>query len=303
MSAEIEVRYQPSSRFAHVPLTVLTAPVSPQAKALWAALASYAWNTGSCFPSQATLATMLSVDERTIRRWTRELEQVGMVATEHRDARKSIVYTLSETPASVSGVENYGGADVRSTPASVSAEEQQGEEQQGVCSVEPSTEDDRMISSMPVVAGASAQAGAGTGGPPQLSLVTEDEPVPKVVRHPVTVGRRKVTDAEHDLCDAILTHFNAAAGTRYSSVEFREKVIRRIREHPEMTAADHEAVIDRVFANPWWTDTPSPAVIYGNASIFERSIQTSTVVKKTKGERTWDMLRDMHAKAEAGEAW
>ena len=178
-----------------------------------------------------------------------------------------------------------------------------GHNQKRVCVDEPSAEDHQVISSMPVVAGASAQAGAGTGGPPQLSLVTEDEPVPKVVRHPVTVAKRKVADAEHDLCDAILTHFNAAAGTRYSSVEFREKVIRRIREHPEMTAADHEAVIDRVFANPWWTDTPSPAVIYGNASIFERSIQTSTVVKKTKGERTWDMLRDMHAKAEAGEAW
>ncbi len=88
---------------------------------------------------------------------------------------------------------------------------------------------------------------------------------------PLTVNKKPVTNDEYDLASDVLAAFNAAAGTRYSSRLVFEKIIRRIREHPEVTLEHHRAIIANNFADPWWKDNPAPEVIYGNASIFERS--------------------------------
>lgn len=105
---------------------------------------------------------------------------------------------------------------------------------------------------------------------PTLQLVQE---APAARRKPTAVGKKPVTRAEHDLCDGILSAFNEAAGAKFSAVGFREKVIRRCRERPDLSLSDHVEMIRRNFAAPWWRDSkPGPEVIYGNDSIFEKSL-------------------------------
>jgi hypothetical protein len=88
------------------------------------------------------------------------------------------------------------------------------------------------------------------------------------------VGGKPVTDAEYLLTDSIVAAFNAAAGTAVTTDAHLVPVVGRIREKPDLTADEHRAIIAAVFALPWWAGGASPAVIYGNAAQFERSIET-----------------------------
>jgi hypothetical protein len=85
------------------------------------------------------------------------------------------------------------------------------------------------------------------------------------------VDGKAVTDQESENAEAILAAFNDVFGTKFAAKEFLAKIVMRIREHPAATVADHRAVIARAYAAPWWTDSPSPAVVYGNAALFEKA--------------------------------
>lgn len=119
---------------------------------------------------------------------------------------------------------------------------------------------------------------------PEPSTEPSTEP-PGFVRAPERVDRKLVTADEHRLTDAILAHFNAQANTKYSAVEFRRAIIGRIREHPDLKYEDHVALIVRNFAAPWWKDAPTPAVIYGNASVFERALHATGKRATKRGGR------------------
>ena len=54
------------------------------AKAVLVALAEFADETGFCFPSQPTLASMTEIKERTVRAHLKLLESKGFIAREHR---------------------------------------------------------------------------------------------------------------------------------------------------------------------------------------------------------------------------
>lgn len=87
------------------------------------------------------------------------------------------------------------------------------------------------------------------------------------------VGKVAVSAREEALAGRAIDAFNAAAGTAFTVGAHRTKVVGRIREHPELAGDDHEEIIRRNFAVPWWgEDKPAPSVIYGNASIFERAM-------------------------------
>lgn len=59
---------------------IVGADISAPAFRLWCALWTFADANGrSCFPAQATLAELLRTDDRSVRRWTRELEDAGLV--------------------------------------------------------------------------------------------------------------------------------------------------------------------------------------------------------------------------------
>ena len=62
--------------------------VSSAAKLVLLALANrHNWETGRCDPSVQTIADDLGLDDRTVRRGLRQLEEAGSIRTEHRVAR------------------------------------------------------------------------------------------------------------------------------------------------------------------------------------------------------------------------
>jgi DNA-binding MarR family transcriptional regulator len=124
---DLQIHYEPTDKYAHVPRSILSAGVSSGARLLWAALASYAWNSGSCYPSQNTIGELLGVDVRTIRRWTQELESASMIEVVRPETGrgKAILYHLLEGGGGVRLSDKEGGAGVRSKGAAVSAQEPQ----------------------------------------------------------------------------------------------------------------------------------------------------------------------------------
>lgn len=98
------------------------------------------------------------------------------------------------------------------------------------------------------------------------------------VNRPVTVNRKPVSDLEYEKALAVLAAFNQEFGTRYGSVDFVAKIIRRIREQPTVSLADHLAIIRAAHADPWWKGPPNPSVVYGNAAQFERSAHAAMQV-------------------------
>ena len=125
---DVQVEYEPREKYAHVPRRILAAEVSTGARLLWAALASYSWNRGTCFPSQKTIGDLLGVDVRTVRRWTTELEGAGFVEVVRPEfgRGKAIIYRLLEGGAPVRLSDAKGGGSVRRKGAAVSAQEQHG---------------------------------------------------------------------------------------------------------------------------------------------------------------------------------
>lgn len=93
-----------------------------------------------------------------------------------------------------------------------------------------------------------------------------------------TVDRKPVTPGEESTAQEILFYWNHHAGQKLASKEWLAKIIMRIREQPDLSLQDHEAVIARVLndPNPWWRGPASPSIIYGSGAQFERSILAAT---------------------------
>lgn len=91
------------------------------------------------------------------------------------------------------------------------------------------------------------------------------------LRRKVSVGRHRVTNEEWRLAAQILNAFNEVAQKRLGHLTSRgdpsphmRQIIERIREHPDLDLAAHRAILERNFANPWWSGDPGGVgVIYG----------------------------------------
>jgi hypothetical protein len=116
--------------------------------------------------------------------------------------------------------------------------------------------------------------------PSEQSLLLDVEEVAAAPGRPcpTKVDRKAVTAVECSLAWGAMDAFNEAFGTKVSAKGFVEKIIRRQREHPELTLADHQRVIRGVKAGrQWWTGRPDPAIIYGSDEQFERSLANAPV--------------------------
>ncbi len=83
MATATAVSSQPAPPAGYTQLlnAIIRAPIRPGPKVLYSVLASYAWQSAKVTISQARLARECCVTERTIRRWTRYLEQEGWLHT------------------------------------------------------------------------------------------------------------------------------------------------------------------------------------------------------------------------------
>jgi hypothetical protein len=102
--------------FTKLPNSLWAAPVSPQAKLTYAAIASFAYGTKTtAWPSQATLARQTGYCERSIRRFAAELEAAGLIRIERRSGTASLYELLA--PAGQSGVGSQTGLRVHAPRA------------------------------------------------------------------------------------------------------------------------------------------------------------------------------------------
>lgn len=68
--------------------------ISTGAKLTYAMLLKYAREQDECFPGQDTLAQEMGNGERSVRRWLKELEDVGLISIKKKGQGKPNLYTV-----------------------------------------------------------------------------------------------------------------------------------------------------------------------------------------------------------------
>lgn len=198
------------------------------------------------------VAARAGVSDRSVDRATVELERLGLLSIERNGIRrKPNRYTLLE-PELVAQ-----GNDVRMSEGSQQANDVR-------MSGEPTSLVPRLTSE------------------PSSHNVKKNGQEEKNPHSPTelpSVDRKRVDPDHWRLAAAIIEAFNALAGTRYTVQAHYRPIVMRIREHPELSADDHGAIMAAAFADPWWerpgrNDRPGPEVVYGKQAQFERSIET-----------------------------
>jgi hypothetical protein len=108
------------------------------------------------------------------------------------------------------------------------------------------------------------------------------------------VNSKPVSEAEFTLAEAVVSSFNEIAGTRLSAEANLTPIVMRIRERPKLNGNHHRQVIEAVFAgNHWWDDPAGIQIVYGNAAIFEKSIELARAAMKKKSTPAFDPNAEM----------
>lgn len=224
--------------FAPVPMWVAELPISDRALRLYTLLSGMRdYGTGRASYGRKLLAKKLRCSDDSLDRAKKELEDHGAITIER-------------------GVAN-GGAIPRNIYM--------------VHRIPPAN---RMGAGTPIAA-PERVADSRTGAAMNENLLDEKSPS-SPGRDPRTIGKVRVTDAEHDQVDTLLGLFNElAGGKRFAGKSWRESIIRRLRDHPELPLDEHEALVRFQFEHPWWKDDPTPNVIWGNDRVFDRTLNRS----------------------------
>lgn len=246
------VRWQ-SGLFQHgftiVPNVVLTSEVlDVYAMTVYTLLLYYARQDDSCWPGQEGLAKKAKCSDRQVREAIRALEAVGLVRTRRRGRGMTNVYILLAPRAA------RGSGLNTSRPESRSALDR---------NEVPTKKKQLKKTQVPTTPAKGEQIGFG-------GMTAETVP-DKLVK---TVAKKRVTDEEYAMAEAVLATYNAVfQPTRaFAGKAWLQDIIGRIREHPELSLADHRAVMEKMHRNPWWKDSPTPGVVYGNGKVFDRSL-------------------------------
>ena len=81
--------------FTQIPNAILAAPApSAGAKLTYIGLLSFAWQDGSCFPGQETLADRVGAGRRSVVRYLQDLQDVGLLVIARRGQGMTNLYTL-----------------------------------------------------------------------------------------------------------------------------------------------------------------------------------------------------------------
>jgi hypothetical protein len=209
------------------------------AKLLLVKLADSANDDGVCWPSQRTLARDCGCSDRAVRQQLARLAALGLVRIDERrranGSKQTSLYHLSIHRNAASGRQ---------------AEPAFRGHRNGASGLEPSVEPSEL----------------------PLSVEGNGAKAPRARARPAEVDRRKVSRGERQLAEAVLVAFSDVSGTRCFADDYFRGVVMRIREHPELDLDGHREVIERAFRNPWWKDGATPAVVYGRAPIFDRTL-------------------------------
>lgn len=237
-------------------------------KLLLMAVADHADDEGTCWPGQVGLAIKCGISDRTVRTRLKKLETLGLIAREPRynaeGKRTSDRITLRFTT---------GKSFHRKTlpPERAVSREPSG-------TTVPSTG----------VSTTSQENSTSTGSEPPTPTQPSTSTTP-----PLKVDGLRLTDEEWQMAQAILSEFNAHAGTKFSLVGTRgrptdhlKRIVGRVRENPEVPLSRHLEVVRHTCQNPWWGQgaPTSVGVIYGQRA-FLRCLAMEEPAKNFADER------------------
>jgi hypothetical protein len=107
----------------------------------------------------------------------------------------------------------------------------------------------------------------------------------ELLRRKQKVGTQLVRPEEMVIAAAAIAEFNRQADSDFGLGAHVRAVVGRIRERPSYTADAHVRLVQSAFRLKWWEKfgrggRATPAVIYGNAAVFEQVVQDATDEKK-----------------------
>lgn len=263
--------------FAMMPVWVMELGLGDKAFRLYAVLAGMAdYSTGEAQVKRKTLGERIGASVDTVDRAKQELIDKGALTMAHHDrndgSQGANVYVVHRVPPHMR--EAVEMIETLNEPEGIA----KYQEKWGRMGAAPP----------PQESGGASRMGA---APSSETLFTDSSSSSKEkpsARLPKTVGGQKVTEAEHDTVDALLARFNEKAGTKFAGKEWRESIVRRIREHPEVVLGEHLSLIDPQFVRPWWKGDPTPSVIWGNGRVFDRALNGAQGPKPEESKYTRD---------------
>jgi len=89
--------------------------ISMQARLVWAAFYSYGWNNGPIFPGMDTVADDMGCSKKSLLKYRKELEEVGLLKVHRRGLNKPNKYTLGLPKAKIEIPETNTLTDQEST--------------------------------------------------------------------------------------------------------------------------------------------------------------------------------------------
>lgn len=210
-------------------------------------LANEADTDGLLKRTRADLASKINADVRTVTRHMKRLVESDMVE----------VYEGSKTDGG-QGPNTYQlRMDKTVQPTKSVQASEQGKSEGGAKSVQPSVP--------------SSTSRGKDSSEEQFSLtiqgVGKREPTPKV-----KIDGKALTNEEWVVARRALATFNECNGSRILLIgtgggptDALKRIVSRQREHPHLTADDHERIVRANFANPWWKEDKLHGVgpIYG----------------------------------------
>jgi hypothetical protein len=126
-----------------------------------------------------------------------------------------------------------------------------------------------------------------------------EEPPKEPPKNQKRVGKKVVSDTELALAAAVVSLFNSYAGTGLSVYAHLTPIFGRNPEKPDYTETHHRKIIEAVFAGEhWWSGAPTPRIIYGNAGIFEQSIELARAATKKASPASFANAEAARIKAE-----
>ncbi len=249
----------------------------PGPKCLLLALSNHVDKRGVGYPGRATLAEECECRPATVSANFARLEQAGLVERHQRHrangSRTSDWVVLGPRAADRGEMRD---ADPAEYPSHVAAAARGGTE------------------TVPGSGGSGTVFGGG-----QVRFSGRPEPSGKRSESPPTPPQGPRLTEAGDLVTAAIQKFNDVFGTRYSptTAGWRKPIAARIKEHPELTLADHERVMRAAGENPYWDPDregkrPSPSNVYGPRA-FEIALEASrdsvrAPKQKTELTKMWE---------------
>lgn len=144
----------------------------------------------------------------------------------------------------------------------------------------------------------SPSQGSGEGGSGEAACLPGDEldaladvsaellaDARELLRRKSKVGGRLVTVAEMACAAAAVAEINRQSGSEFGIGAHLPAIVGRVRERPSYDPAAHTRLVQSAWRLKWWERSgagrrPTPAVIYGNARVFEQVVQDAVDERK-----------------------